>query len=218
MKFGFRRPSLNKRIAARTSLKRVLAHNLGLKAPRGWGWLTDPEKAAYNRVYSRTTKGCSVLLLAVASAMICIMTVLFQGCGADCGNCSPNGGCVRGQCHCDRGFEGVDCGWLIRDRYTGAHSVADTCTSGIKNYMVGVMGDTLLPYGILIGNFGSHVVGARAELEGSTITILQQSIQAQSASIDVVGTGSLTATGMHLTYILSDGTTADTCHCTTLRQ
>lgn len=55
MKFGIRKPSLKKSIAARTSLKRVAAHNLGFKAPRGYGWLTDPKKAAYNRVYNRTT-------------------------------------------------------------------------------------------------------------------------------------------------------------------
>jgi hypothetical protein len=64
MKFGFRIPSLNKRIAARTSWKRVVRHNLGFKAPRGMGWLTNPKKAAYNRIYNRTTVGCSVILLA----------------------------------------------------------------------------------------------------------------------------------------------------------
>jgi hypothetical protein len=55
MKFGIRTPSLRKSIAARTSLKRIVRHNLGLKAPRGYGWLTNPRKAAYNRVYNRTT-------------------------------------------------------------------------------------------------------------------------------------------------------------------
>jgi hypothetical protein len=63
MKFGFRIPSLTKRIAARTSVKRIVRHNLGLKAPRGLGWLTNPKKAAYNRVYSRTTRGCLVTLI-----------------------------------------------------------------------------------------------------------------------------------------------------------
>jgi hypothetical protein len=57
MKFGFRRPSLRKRIAARTSLKRYVRNSLGLKAPRGWGWITNPRKALYNRVYRRTTFG-----------------------------------------------------------------------------------------------------------------------------------------------------------------
>ncbi len=55
MKFGIRTPSLRKSIAARTSIKRVVRHNLGLKAPRGFGWFTDPKKALYNRIYNRTT-------------------------------------------------------------------------------------------------------------------------------------------------------------------
>lgn len=55
MKFGMRKPSLRKSIAARTSPARFVRHSLGLKAPRGWGWLTNPKKAAYNRVYNRTT-------------------------------------------------------------------------------------------------------------------------------------------------------------------
>lgn len=55
MRFGPRKPSLRKMLAARTSPARFLRHNLGLKAPRGWGWLTDPKRALYNRVYARTT-------------------------------------------------------------------------------------------------------------------------------------------------------------------
>src|SRR3954454_23787341 len=57
MKFGILTPSLRKRIAARRSVKRYVRHSLGFKAPRGWGWLTNPKKAAYNRLYSRTTFG-----------------------------------------------------------------------------------------------------------------------------------------------------------------
>lgn len=63
MKFGFRIPSIKKRIAARTSIKRVVRQNLGLKAPKGWGWLTDPKKAAYNRIYNKTSRGCLLQLL-----------------------------------------------------------------------------------------------------------------------------------------------------------
>ena len=62
VRFGFRVPSLKKRLSARTSLKRAVRHRLGLKAPRGWGWLTNPRKAAYNRIYSRTTRGCLVVV------------------------------------------------------------------------------------------------------------------------------------------------------------
>lgn len=58
MKFGFRIPSIKKRIAARTSIKRVVRLNLGLKAPKGLGWFTNPKKALFNRVYNKTSKGC----------------------------------------------------------------------------------------------------------------------------------------------------------------
>ena len=55
MKFGIRKPSLKKSIAARTSVKRFARHSLGLKAPRGFGWFTNPKKALYNKVYNKTS-------------------------------------------------------------------------------------------------------------------------------------------------------------------
>jgi hypothetical protein len=78
MKFGFRKPSLKKRIAARTSLKRFARHSLGLKAPRGMGWLTNPKKAAYNRIYNRTSRGCLVAMFFTVSGLIVCMFILFD--------------------------------------------------------------------------------------------------------------------------------------------
>lgn len=57
-----RKPSLKKSIAARTSMKRAVKNSLGLKAPRGYGWITNPKKAAYNRVYNRTTISIPALI------------------------------------------------------------------------------------------------------------------------------------------------------------
>ncbi len=62
MKFGIRTPSLKRRFAARTSLKRVVRHNLGLKAPRGFGIITNPKKAIYNKVYNKTSVSVDKLL------------------------------------------------------------------------------------------------------------------------------------------------------------
>jgi hypothetical protein len=70
VRFGFRVPSLRKRLSARASLKRYVQSSLGLKAPRGWGWITNPRKAAYNRVYSRTTRGCLVVVGLFGAAML----------------------------------------------------------------------------------------------------------------------------------------------------
>lgn len=60
MKFGMRKPSLKKSLAARTTgkakraVKKALIPGYGQK---GMGWLRDPKKAAYNNVYRKTTFG-----------------------------------------------------------------------------------------------------------------------------------------------------------------
>lgn len=55
MKFGIRKPSLKKKIAAKTSLKRQVIHRYGVKMPRGKGWIRNPKKYAYNKVYNKTS-------------------------------------------------------------------------------------------------------------------------------------------------------------------
>lgn len=66
MKFGIRIPSLSKRISARISPARFIRHSLGLKAPRGFGWFTNPKRAFYNRIYNRTTiKADNLILLGI---------------------------------------------------------------------------------------------------------------------------------------------------------
>lgn len=55
MKFGMRKPSIKKRISARTSLKRQVVHRAGLKMPKGYGWVRNPKKYAYNKVYNKTS-------------------------------------------------------------------------------------------------------------------------------------------------------------------
>lgn len=58
MKFGMRTPNLTKSFKARTtgrakrSIKKALIPGYGKK---GMGWLTDPKKAAYNKVYHKTS-------------------------------------------------------------------------------------------------------------------------------------------------------------------
>ena len=89
MKFGFRIPSITKRIAARTSVKRIIRHNLGLKAPRGMGWITNPKRAMYNRVYNRTSRGCMLTLIWLMGIplLLIAMALFFSSCsGNDSGS------------------------------------------------------------------------------------------------------------------------------------
>jgi hypothetical protein len=53
-----------------------------LKAPRGYGWLTNPKKAAYNRIYNRTSRGCLVSLIAISillASVFLAITSAFAG-------------------------------------------------------------------------------------------------------------------------------------------
>lgn len=58
MKFGMRKPSIKKSFKARTTgrakraVKKKLIPGYGKK---GMGWLKNPKKAAYNRVYKKTS-------------------------------------------------------------------------------------------------------------------------------------------------------------------
>lgn len=58
MKFGIRKPSVKKMIKARTTgrakraVKKAVIPGYGKK---GMGWINDPKKAIYNKVYSKST-------------------------------------------------------------------------------------------------------------------------------------------------------------------
>lgn len=59
MKVGFRKPSIKKSISARTtgrlkrSIKKAIIPGYGKK---GIGWIKNPKKAIYNKIYHKTTK------------------------------------------------------------------------------------------------------------------------------------------------------------------
>lgn len=58
MKIGMRKPSLKKSIKARTTgqlkrkVKKAIIPGYGKK---GMGWIRDPKRAMYNKVYRKTT-------------------------------------------------------------------------------------------------------------------------------------------------------------------
>lgn len=60
MKFGIRKPNLKSSLKARTTgrakraVKRAVIPGYGKK---GMGWVTNPKKAAYNKIYNKTSIG-----------------------------------------------------------------------------------------------------------------------------------------------------------------
>jgi hypothetical protein len=60
MKFGIRTPSITRSIRARTTgaLKRTIKRSVNpLYGKKGTGWIRNPRKASYNKVYNKTSIG-----------------------------------------------------------------------------------------------------------------------------------------------------------------
>lgn len=58
MKFGMRKPSIKKSIKARTTgkMKRKIKSTINpFYGKKGMGWVRNPKKAMYNKIYNKTT-------------------------------------------------------------------------------------------------------------------------------------------------------------------
>lgn len=65
MKFGIRKPSLKKSFKARTTgkIKRRVKKSVNpFYGKQGVGWAKSPKKAAYNKIYKKTSKSIFDLL------------------------------------------------------------------------------------------------------------------------------------------------------------
>ncbi|MBS6006898.1 MAG: hypothetical protein KIB43_08035 [Clostridium baratii] len=92
MKVGMRTPSIKKYVSARTTgrIKREAKSAINpLYGKKGIGWVNDPKKAAYNKVYNKTTfsigdvfsavGGVFSLIGSVLMILISLIQVLFYG-------------------------------------------------------------------------------------------------------------------------------------------
>ena len=65
MKIGVRKPSIKKSISARTTgrAKRAVKSSINpLYGKKGMGWINNPKKAAYNKIYHKTTVGVNNII------------------------------------------------------------------------------------------------------------------------------------------------------------
>ena len=58
MKYGYRKPSIKKSVSARTTgniKRKVKSATNPLYGKKGMGYINDPKKAVYNKIYNETT-------------------------------------------------------------------------------------------------------------------------------------------------------------------
>jgi hypothetical protein len=76
MKFGSRMPTITKRIAARTSIKRIVQNKLGLQVPPGYRGITNPKKIVSNKVYNKTSVRCMFALVVFIGVSLGLLLIL----------------------------------------------------------------------------------------------------------------------------------------------
>ena len=79
MKYGMRTPNINKRISARTTgkIKRTVNKAVNpLYGKKGMGFINDPSKAIYNKVYNKTTISVDKIINGIFGTIL-MLIVLF---------------------------------------------------------------------------------------------------------------------------------------------
>lgn len=83
MKCGMRTPNINKRISARTTgkIKRTVNKAVNpLYGKRGIGFINDPSKAVYNKVYNKTTISVDKIIDGIFGAILMLIIIFFAVC------------------------------------------------------------------------------------------------------------------------------------------
>ena len=83
MKYGMRTPNVNKRISARTAGKVTRAMNKvvnPLYGKKGMGFVNDPGKAVYNKVYNKTTTSVDSIINGIFSTILMLIIIFFAIC------------------------------------------------------------------------------------------------------------------------------------------
>ena len=78
MKYGMRTPNVNKRISARTTgkIKRTVNKAVNpLYGKKGIGFVNDPSKAVYNKVYNKTTISVDKIINGIFGTILMLIII-----------------------------------------------------------------------------------------------------------------------------------------------
>jgi hypothetical protein len=160
-------------------------------------------------------------LLALAIAL----TTVFSACNDPCKDITcQNGDCADGECVCDPGYSGTDCGTAINSRFEGVYVLNENCVVGqnVTPYNVTLSPDNAGPSDFTILGLWQapqNLVTAVIDDNGTSFTIARQAIMTGYEVEASVGTISSDANTVNLTYtIYETGDTAVADQCTATMQ
>lgn len=80
MKYGVRKPSVRKSISMRTSGRVTRSINRSVNpyyGKKGMGWVNNPRKAGYNKVYNKTSCPAVGIVVAIATLIMLSPIIIF---------------------------------------------------------------------------------------------------------------------------------------------
>ena len=83
MKYGMRTPNINKRISARTTGKVTRTMNKAINplyGKKGMGFINNPSKAIYNKVYNKTTISVDRIINGIFGTILMLIIIFFEVC------------------------------------------------------------------------------------------------------------------------------------------
>jgi hypothetical protein len=115
-------------------------------------------------------------LLAIAS--LAFGMFIMNACSDPCKDvtCQNGGVCDEGTCICATGYEGEDCATEARTKFVGSYTIIDSCEPASRQTSISTSSDGVTK--VLISNIIDATLGgtAKAEINGSTISIPEQTV------------------------------------------
>jgi hypothetical protein len=136
--------------------------------------------------------------------------------------CQNGGTCSGGSCTCPSGYEGANCEIASSLKFVGTYSVEENCTlsGAVGPYTATITQSSSNAVNILLQNFGDFTatISVSGSVNGTTLTIPQQTVSGYSISGNGTYTGTVTSGTLAISYNVSGATNAESCSATWTKQ
>ncbi len=106
-----------------------------------------------------------------------------------------------------------------RDNFIAVYNVIESCTSGNYDYTITIQASSVNADEVILSNFGDFGSGLiKGTVNGTSLTIPNQTIDISGVALTVSGSGSLNNNILTVTYTYSSDGFSDSCSATCTKQ
>lgn len=152
---------------------------------------------------------------------ISFVALALTGCKDPCKDvaCQNGGVCDEGACICAIGYEGENCETSQRAKFIASYNVDESCNqTGNFNYSITIATSAVSVNNVVINNFYGVGASVSGVVNGSSINIPNQTVNAQGNAFTFSGSGQINGNILTLTYNVAVGTDSESCSATCTKQ